>query len=47
MQDNGVNIQVQNTVFINGQSWTPEAQATIDMAGLELAYSYLLEWLNK
>jgi hypothetical protein len=46
-RNNGVNIQIENTVYINGQAWTPEAQAIIDNAGLESAYSYLHEWLNK
>jgi hypothetical protein len=47
MRDEGINIQIENTVYINGQAWTPEAQAIIDNAGLESAYSYLLDWLNK
>lgn len=46
-RNKGVNIQIENTVYINGQAWTPEAQAIIDNAGLESAYSYLHEWLNK
>jgi hypothetical protein len=47
MRNKGVNIKIENTVYINGQAWTPEAQAIIDNAGLELAYSYLHDWLNK
>jgi len=46
MRNKGVNIQIENTVYINGQAWTPEAQAIIDNAGLESAYSYLHDWLN-
>lgn len=44
--NNGINIQIENTVYINGQAWTPEAQAIIDSAGLESSYSYLHDWLN-
>ncbi len=40
-------IQIENTVYINGQAWTPEAQALIDNAGLEPMYSYLHNWLNE
>lgn len=41
------NVEITNTVFINGQTWTPEAQSIISNAGLEMNYSYLYEWLNK
>jgi hypothetical protein len=41
------NAEITNTVYINGQNWTPEAQSIIDNAGLEAAYSYLREWINK
>jgi hypothetical protein len=47
MRNEGINIQIENTVYINGQAWTPEAQAIIDNAGLESSYSYLRDWLNK
>ena len=40
------NVSITNTVYISGQSWTPEAQAIIDNAGLESGYSYLHDWLN-
>ncbi|MCJ7435078.1 MAG: right-handed parallel beta-helix repeat-containing protein, partial [Anaerolineales bacterium] len=43
--NNGVDIQIENTVYINEQEWPPEAQAIIDNAGLEPAYSYLHDWL--
>ena len=46
-ENRGVNIQIENTVYINGQAWTPEAQTIIDNAGLESAYSYLHDWLTK
>jgi hypothetical protein len=45
-RNNGVNIQIENTVYIDEQEWTPEAQSIIDNAGLEPAYSYLRGWLN-
>ena len=41
------NVNITNTVFINGQNWTLEAQSIIDRAGLEMNYSYLYDWLNK
>jgi hypothetical protein len=41
------NAEITGTVYINGQDWTPEAQAIINNAGLEAAYSYLHEWINK
>ena len=47
MRNNGVNVQIANTVYISDQSWTPEAQAIIDNAGLEPAYSYLHDWLGR
>jgi hypothetical protein len=40
-------VEIENTVYINGQEWTPEAQAIIDNAGLESMYSYLHDWLDK
>jgi hypothetical protein len=45
MQKSTVN--VTDTEYINGQDWTPEAQVIMDNAGLEAAYSYLHDWLNK
>jgi hypothetical protein len=45
-ENRGVNIQIENKVYINGQAWTPEAQAIIDSAGLETEYYYLHNWLN-
>jgi hypothetical protein len=47
MRNDGVSIRVQNTVRIKGQNWTPEAQSILNNAGLETAYSYLHDWLNK
>jgi hypothetical protein len=47
MKNHGVNIQMENTVYINGQEWTPEAQAIIDNAGLEPMYLYLHDWLDQ
>lgn len=41
------NVEIINTVYVNGQNWPPEAQSIIDSAGLELDYSYLYEWLDK
>lgn len=45
-ENRGVNIQIENVVYIDGQAWIPEAQAIIDSAGVEPAYSYLHSWLN-
>jgi hypothetical protein len=45
MLNKGVNIQIENTVHIDEQDWTPEAQSIIDNAGLEPAYFYLRDWL--
>ena len=45
MLNNGINIQIENTVYINDQEWTPEAQSIIDNAGLESAYFYLRDWV--
>jgi len=45
MNNNGVNIQIENTVHINDQEWTPEAQSIIDNAGLEPTYLHLRNWL--
>jgi len=47
MENAGTNIRVENTVIVNGQAWTPEAQAIIDNAGLEAGYAYLHDWLNE
>ena len=47
MKNHGANIQIENTVYINGQEWTPEAQAIIDNAGLEPLYTYLHEWIDE
>lgn len=46
MRNNGVNIQIENTVYVDGQAWPPAAQAIIDHAGLESAYAYLHDWFN-
>jgi len=46
LTNNGVNIQIENTVYIKEQEWTPEAQAIINHAGLEPAYAYLYDWLK-
>jgi hypothetical protein len=46
MLNNGINIQIENTVYINDQEWTPEAQSIIDNTGLEPAYSHLHDWLG-
>lgn len=46
MRNRGTNTQVENTVYIDGQAWTPEAQSIIDHAGLEAAYYHLHDWLN-
>jgi hypothetical protein len=45
MRNEGLNIQIENTVIVNKQKWTPEAQSIIDNAGLEPAYSHLHDWL--
>jgi hypothetical protein len=45
MRNEGVNIQIENTVYINKEEWMPEAQSIIDNAGLEPAYSFLHDWL--
>jgi hypothetical protein len=45
MTNNGINIQIENTVAIDGQNWTTEAQSIIDNAGLESGYVYLKDWI--
>jgi len=47
LTNKGVNIQIENTVYIDSQTWPPEAQAIIDNAGLEAAYSYLRTWISQ
>jgi hypothetical protein len=43
--NNGINVQIENTVAIDGQNWTMEAQSIIDDAGLESDYSHVKDWL--
>ncbi len=47
IMNKGTNIQIENTIYINEQDWTPEAKIILDSAGLESAYSYLQDWLKK
>jgi len=44
-RNEGVNVQVENVVIVNGQSWPTEATATINNAGLEPAYTHLRSWI--
>lgn len=46
LRNEGVNIQIQNTVTIGGQSWPQEASAIINNAGLEPTYAYLRTWVS-
>jgi hypothetical protein len=46
-RNQGVNIKIENTVYVTGQAWPPEAQTIITHAGLEPAFAYLRDWLNK
>ncbi len=47
MEDNGTNTHIEKAIHIKKQNWTSEAQTIIENAGLEPAYSYLHDWLNK
>lgn len=46
MNNNGININIENTIHVSGQNWPDEAQDIIDNAGLEVPYSYLHDWIN-
>ncbi len=45
-QNEGINIQIADTIFVTGQSWSPEALAIMEQAGLEPEYEYLRDWLK-
>ena len=47
MINRGVNIQIENTVYVHDQDWPLEAQAIIENAGLEATYSYLYDWIEE
>ncbi len=47
MDNDGTNNHIENTIHIEKQDWTPEAQIILDAAGLESDFSYLHDWLNK
>jgi hypothetical protein len=45
LSNNGINIQITNTVFVTGQEWTTEATNIINNAGLEPEFKHLLNYI--